>query len=224
MSKTLHWDSLPANTHRALEALNELPGLSAFYLAGGTALALQIGHRVSEDLDFFSSSNPLDFGARGALAAQLQSCPSGIVRREIDGQIYATVMDVEISFIYQHHLLLEPPLRWENIAIAGVIDIGLMKLAAIKDRGTRRDFVDIYCLREAAPLEKLFDLILEKYPDRPDFAFHLAHGLRYFEDAEHDPRELKMRRDVRWLDVKRYCEAGAQLLTKRHIGLAPKGL
>lgn len=224
MSEALHWDSVLSNTRRALEALNEMPGLSDFYLAGGTALALQMGHRVSQDLDFFSSSNLLDFGARGVLTRQLLSYDTVVIRRENDGMVYATVMDVEVSFIYQHHPLLEAPTHWRNVAIAGLTDIGLMKLAAIKDRGTRRDFVDIYCLRDAAPLEQLFKLIPGKYPDRPDFAFHLAHGLRYFEDAENDPRELLMRRTVRWQDVKKYCEAGARLLTKRSTGLTPKGL
>jgi hypothetical protein len=224
MNTSLHWDSLPADTRRVLEALNDLSGLSDFYLAGGTALALQIGHRISRDLDFFSSSNQLDFSARGALTKQLQSRNPCIVRREADGMVYSTVMGIEVSFIYQHHPLLEAPIHWRNVAIAGLTDIGLMKLAAIKDRGTRRDFVDIYCLRDAAPLEQLFKLIPGKYPDRPDFAFHLAHGLRYFEDAENDPRELLMRRTVRWRDVKKYCEAGARLLTKHNTGLTPKGL
>jgi hypothetical protein len=104
------------------------------------------------------------------------------------------------------------------------LDIGLMKLAAVKDRGARRDFVDLYCLRKIAPLESLFELIPRKYFDRPDFAHHLAIGLRYFEDAENDPRELLMRQSVRWRNVKRYCEAGARLLTKRNLGLNPKGM
>ena len=224
MSERLRWNTLPADTRQALEKLNEVSDLSDFYLAGGTALALQIGHRTSYDLDFFSSSNQLDFGARGTLTKQLQGCDPCLIRRETDGMIYATLMGVEVSFVYQHHPLLDPPLHWKNIAIAGLIDIGLMKLAAIKDRGTRRDFVDLYCLRESVPLVKLFDLIPKKYPDRLDFALHLAYGLRYFEDAENDPRELVMLRPVRWENVKKYCEQGARLLTKRSIGLGPKGL
>ncbi len=224
MNEDFHWNSIPANTRHALEAINALPCPSDFYLAGGTALALQIGHRVSHDLDFFSVSNPLDFSERAALIARLQQLNPVVIHRETGAAIYATVMGVEASFIYQHHPLLQPTLRWENVFIAGQIDIGLMKLSAIKDRGTRRDFVDVYCLRDVAPLEMLFDLIPQKYFDRPDFAIHLAHGLRYFDDAENDPRELVMKRAVRWASVKKYCEAGAKLLTKRLTGLNPKGL
>jgi len=187
-------------------------------------LALQIGHRISGDLGFFSASNPLGFSERAALIARLQSLSPIAIHRETDTAIYATVLGVEVSFLYQHHPLLYPTLRWENTSIAGPIDIGLMKLSAIKDRGTRRDFVDIYCLRDVAPLEMLFDLVSQKYFDRPDFAIHLAHGLRYFDDAENDPRELIMKRTVRWASVKKYCESGAKLLTKRLTGLDPKGL
>ena len=224
MNETWHWHSLPANTRRALEALNAASGLADFYLAGGTALALQIGHRISHDLDFFSATNRLDFSAREVLRQQLRACEPCVIQREAQGMVYATIMEVEVSFIYQHHPPLEPVLRWENIAIAGLTDIGLMKLAAIKDRGTRRDFVDLYCLREDAPLEKLFGLLPQKYADRPSFALHLAYSLRYFEDAENDPRELVMQRPVRWENVKKYCEAGAKLLTKYNTGLGAKGL
>ncbi|MBI5082561.1 MAG: nucleotidyl transferase AbiEii/AbiGii toxin family protein [Chloroflexi bacterium] len=224
MIQDFHWDALPQNTRRSLESVKSLPFLADFYLAGGTALALQIGHRVSHDLDFFSSTNSLGFSERAAMLPRLQKLGSAIIRSETDTMIYVTVMGVEVSFIYQHHPLLNSPIYWENVAIADLVDIGLMKLSAIKDRGTRRDFVDIYCLREDAPLDKLFDLIPQKYFDRPSFAMHLALGLRYFDDAEDDPRELIMKRSVRWQDVKKYCEAGAKLLTKRHLGLNPKGL
>lgn len=224
MSDGLFWDSVPENTRRALEAVKALPMLSEFYLAGGTALALQIGHRVSRDLDFFSSNNQLQFAERTALTTQLQQLNHVTIQRETDTMVYAAVMGVEVSFIYQHHPLLYSATDWENVAIAGLLDIGLMKFSAIKDRGTRRDFVDIYCLREAAPLPVLFDLIPQKYYDRPDFAIQLAYGLRYFDDAENDPRELVLKRPVRWQDVKKYCEAGARLLTQINIGLQPKGL
>jgi len=82
MNGTLRWDALPADTRRVLEALAALSGLSDFYLAGGTALALQIGHRLSQDLDFFSAHNKLDFGAREGLINQLRSCAPCLIRRE----------------------------------------------------------------------------------------------------------------------------------------------
>ena len=117
--------------------------------------------------------------------------------------------------------LLFPVQEAEGISLADPIDIGLMKLAAVKDRGTRRDFVDLYCLREAAPLPVLFDLIPRKFYDRPDFAVHLAYALSYFEDAEQDPRPLEMRVAAEWETIKEYCLDGSRLLSEINASLVP---
>ena len=223
MSFQPHWEAIPDQTRVTLEALISLPELGEFYLAGGTALALQIGHRLSYDLDFFSSTNRLGAPERTLLADRLAELPSAVILSQSDTMLYIAIMDVEASFIYQHHSLLRPLEKLGSLSVAGPVDIGLTKLAAIKDRGRRRDFVDLYCLRHLAPLEMLLDLLPENYHDRPDFALHLAYALRYFEDAENDPRELITLRPVSWADAKKYCESGARLLTRRLTGLDPKG-
>jgi hypothetical protein len=96
-----------------------------------------------------------------------------------------------------------------------------MKLSAIKDRGTRRDFIDLYCLRKIAPFKTLFELLPKKYFDRPDFTVHLAYALHYFDDAENDTRQLHMLQSVKWSNVKRYCSEGSNLLSKLNTGLEP---
>jgi len=221
MTAAIFWNVLAADTYGALKALAALPLPRDFYLAGGTALALQIGHRISYDLDFFSATNQLGIEERTALAHQLQRIGEVTIRRESDLQIYATINGVEVSFVYQHHPLLLPTVDADGIFLAQPIDIGLMKLSAIKDRGARRDFVDLYCLRNIAPLKTLFQLLSRKYPDQPDFSVHLAYALRYFDDAEADPRELQLRRKVSWGAVKKYCTEGARLLSKLNAGLEP---
>ena len=218
---TIAWNALAPNTCRTFEALAVLPVSSDFYLAGGTALALQLGHRISYDLDFFSTTNPLGMVERATLARRLQSITPTIIKHEQDEQLYATIMGIEVSFIYQHHPLLFPLIEVNNLHLAHPVDIGLMKLSAIKDRGTRRDFVDLYCLRKVAPLKILFELLPKKYFDRPDFTVHLAYALQYFEDAENDARELRMLQPVKWSSVKRYCIDGSNLLSKLNTGLEP---
>ena len=219
---TIAWNALAPDTRRAFDALAALPIPSGFYLAGGTALALQLGHRISYDLDFFSTSNLLGTAERSRLAHQLQSIKPTTIKHEQDEQLYATVMGVEVSFIYQHHPLLSATLEAGELQLASAVDIGLMILSAIKDRGTRRDFVDLYCLRKVAPLKTLFDLLPQKYSDRPDFTVHLAYALQYFEDAENDTRELQMLRPVKWSNVKKYCIDGSNLLSKLNAGLEPR--
>ncbi len=218
---TISWNTLAPNTRRTFEALAALPLSPDFYLAGGTALALRLGHRISDDLDFFATANPLGMVERSTLARQLQSIPPTVIKREQAEQLYATVMGVEVSFIYQHHPLLFPTIEVNGLHLAQAIDIGLMKLSAIKDRGTRRDFIDLYCLRKIAPFKTLFELLPKKYFDRPDFTVHLAYALRYFDDAENDTRQLQMLQPVKWPDVKKYCIEGSNLLSKLNTGLEP---
>ena len=221
MTTTIYWNALVPETRQTLDALATLPVPSDFYLAGGTALALQIGHRISHDLDFFSSTNSLGMVERSALAHQLQHITSSTIKREENEQLYATILGVEVSFIHQHHLLLFPTIEVNGLQLAQPIDIGLMKLSAIKDRGTRRDFIDLYCLRKIAPLKQLFELLPQKYYDRPDFSVHLAYALQYFDDAEADPRPLQPLQKFDWAAVKKYCVEGSNLLSKINAGLEP---
>ena len=216
---TISWNALAPNTHRTFDALAALPMPPEFYLAGGTALALQLGHRISHDLDFFSTTNALGLAERSTLAHRLQNVTPTTIKSEQDEQLYATVMGVEVSFIYQHHPLLFSSIEVNGLRLAQPIDIALMKLSAIKDRGTRRDFVDLYCLRKIAPFKMLFELLPKKYSDRPDFTVHLAYALQYFVDAEMDSRELQMLQPVKWSDVKKYCTEGSNLLSKLNTGL-----
>ena len=221
MTDPIHWDAMAVETRNVFEALAALPAPDDFYLAGGTALALQLGHRISYDLDFFSTTNPLGMVERSALAGQLQRLRPSTIKRESDEQLYATLMGVEVSFIYQHHPLLFPTIEVKGLQLAQPTDIGLMKLSAIKDRGTRRDFVDLYCLRAIVPFETLFQLLPQKYHDRPDFTVHLAYALRYFDDAEADTRELHLLKRISWNAVKKYCVEGSNLLSKINAGLEP---
>jgi hypothetical protein len=91
-------------------------------------------------------------------------------------------------------------------------------LAAISSRGTRRDFVDIYCLRSIVSLEELFKLVPQKYRDRPQFLAVAVRALTYFEDAEQQPMP-KMTNQVVWEDVRTYCEDAALKYTRRQSGL-----
>lgn len=221
MKDEVHWEALAKPTFEVFQALTALPIPSHFYLAGGTGLALQIGHRISYDLDFFTAETVLGPAGRSVLQSQLAVLPDVTIRHEADGQLYALIQGVEVSFLYQHHPLLFPLHSARGIEVADSIDIGLMKLAAVKDRGTRRDFVDLYCLRVEATLSDLFALIPRKYYDRPDFSVHLAYALSYFDDAEQDPRPLEMRVAAPWEAVKRYCQEGSRLLSRINAGLEP---
>ena len=211
-------DAITPACVRALDILRRHELIRAFYLAGGTALALQIGHRISTDLDWFSASERLLEPWRDDTRSALSESGEFEVASEQDGMLYARLSGADVSFVYQHHPLLERPTEYRGIMLASPTDVGLMKLAAIISRGTRRDFVDLHCLRGIASLDRLFELSAEKYRDRPGFLSVLARALVYFDDAEAQPMP-QMRWAVRWKDVRAYCEDAARRLVRHLSGL-----
>ena len=203
---------------RAMEHLRTQPFIGDFYLAGGTALALQLGHRISTDLDWFTTTCPLLFPERARLCRFLERTGDLEVISEQDGMLFTRFLGVEVSFLYQHHPLLEPPVVYRGLNLASPTDIGLMKLAAINSRGTRRDFIDLYCLRDVVSLDRLLELAPVKYADRPSFLAVAVRALAYFEEAEQQPVP-QMLVPIEWADVRAYCEATARRLARRLSGL-----
>lgn len=202
----------------ALGYLHNLKFVHDFYLAGGTALALQIGHRVSTDLDWFSSICHLSQAERNEIQETLSGSKEFEVASEQDGMMYTQLFGTDVSFIYQHHPLLEHPIEYRGFQIASPTDIGLMKLSAINSRGTRRDFIDLYCLRSSITLDRLLELAPRKYSDRPSFLAISLRALTYFDDAEQQPMP-QMLSTVQWNEVRSYCEEAARILGRRLSGL-----
>lgn len=203
---------------QCLDYLRRQAFIGDFYLAGGTALAFQIGHRISTDLDWFSTQQRLLAPAREEICLALNSSGQSEVTSEQDGMLFTRLFGADVSFIYQRHPLLEPTVEYQGVQLASPADIGLMKLAAINSRGTRRDFVDVYCLREVVTLERLLELAAVKYADRPSFLAVAVRALTYFEDAEQQPMP-RLLTPVQWPDVRAYCERTVRHLARRLSGL-----
>lgn len=210
--------AITTGCQQTLAYLGQHAFIGDFYLAGGTALALQIGHRISTDLDWFSANCRLLVPDRDRIREALSHSGAFEIASEQDGMLFSQLLGTDVSFIYQPHPLLEPIVEYEGVRLASPTDIGLMKLAAINARGTRRDFVDIYSLREIASLDRLLELAPVKYADRPSFLSITARALAYFEDAEQQPMP-RMLKPVKWADVRAYCEGAARRLARRLSGL-----
>jgi hypothetical protein len=165
-----------------LELLSRIPEIRSFYLAGGTGLALHLGHRRSEDFDFFRA---------GALVPQdlltvLPQTGDVAVLQEAAGTLTVRLQGVATSFFRYDYPLLRP-LRespWE-LALADPDDIAAMKLAAVAGRGSRKDFVDLYVYaHEIASLRQALAWFREKYRGVTVDPYHLLRSLTFFEDAE----------------------------------------
>jgi len=215
---TFYETAITPACRQVLDYLQSQPFIGDFYLAGGTALALQIGHRISTDLDWFTTTRRLLPLERADICLSLQQGGNFEVVSEQNGALFTRLLGVEVSFLYQPHPLLQPPVVYRGLNLASPTDIGLMKLAAINSRGSRRDFIDLYCLRDIAPLDRLLELAPIKYADRPTFLAIAVRALVYFEDAEQQPMP-QMLIPVEWAQVRAYCEAAVRRLTRRLIEL-----
>ena len=188
--------------------LGSEPWAKEFYLAGGTGLALQLGHRVSVDLDFFSISEQLTEVFREQVVANLEAKGVKTVVELSEGRTLKLIVGgVAVSLFHYPYPLVGPVVEPPGLPpIASLEDIGLMKLTAIIGRGVRRDFIDLYFICCVIGLERLATLSSKKFEKVRDLGVQAARALTYFAEAERDA-EPEMLKDVDWKQVKGYFEA-----------------
>jgi hypothetical protein len=208
-------ETIPPDTRHLLERLGQLPTVAPFYLAGGSAIALHLGHRISVDLDFFT---PQDDYEAEPLVQQLQGVGNLMIRQQSRGTLNATLEGTLISFfVYPYPLLEEIQTVW-NIRVAGLLDLALMKLVAIGQRGAKRDFVDLYQICHSKyELDDLLQRVPDKFPNVTYPSYLLLRALAYFEDAEPDSMP-PMLTTLEWTDVRRFFEAEVHRLMSTLLG------
>lgn len=190
---------ISAKTKRVLESLDKIEIIKNFYLAGGTALALQLGHRKSIDLDLFSEK---DFST-GELKTVLSRVGKLKVYSEEERTLNANLNGVKISFLGYKYKMLFPLVKYDrNLKLADTRDIACMKIDAISSRGSKKDFIDLYFLLKKYSLKKILSLFDKKYQEIEYSQLHILKSLIYFQDAERDPMPL-MLKSVNWDEVKR---------------------
>jgi len=187
-------------TRVSLSRLSLLIEKKEFYLAGGTGCALHLGHRMSQDLDFFSRSafDPLK------LEAELRLNGECITDYTDAGTWVGQFERTKAGFFHYPYPLLEKTVSFRHVPVASLDDIGCMKLEAISGRGRKRDFVDLYFILKDSEYDfrSLWELFNRKYAKQKHNAVHIMKGLVYFADAEADPEPL-MLVEYSWPEIKR---------------------
>jgi hypothetical protein len=197
MPVKLHTEIFPEVQQRLFDTLSEQDWMRPFYLAGGTALALQIGHRRSIDFDFFTSG---DFDI-GRVVQHLRTIGKFELFDRSEGTLSGALNDVRVSFFSYGYPMLEGLNSHSKLSIADMLDIALMKLEAISGRGSKKDFIDLFFLLKRFSLSGLLHRYPQKFGVDVSNHYHLMKSLVYFEDAEHQPMPL-MLQDVSWEDIK----------------------
>jgi len=200
---TFYPDAISNQQQAVLRELGSTATEHGFYLAGGTAMALHLGHRRSVDLDWFSQdrgplSDPMQW------AQQLRKSGIGLTTEAIDeATLHASVHGVRVSFLEYRYPLLQSRVFWEeyDTNLAPLDDLACMKLSAVAQRGAKKDFLDLYALiREHRSLPALVDRYRQKY-DTDDVA-HLLYALVYFDDADAERMPVLLW-DVDWATIKK---------------------
>ena len=178
----------------------------AWILAGGTGMALQLGHRVSLDLDFFnerdfdSSTLRAELGRRGKLEVQAQD--SNTLHVLFDG--------VRLSYLRAESPFLFETIPYRKLQVADPRDIAAMKIVAIAGRGSRKDFIDLYTYLEAGgDFPSLMEIVGRKYEKTSFNEMHLLRSLIYFDDAESEPMP-RMLRHLSWTEIRARLEEEAR--------------
>lgn len=190
--------SISPETRLVLEKIAPSGLVDNFYLGGGTALALQLGHRESIDLDWFSQS----YFSNNAVKEKLSSLGKLEIVGEEDGTVNAVLDGVKVSFLRYRYALILPLIDFKGIKLADKRDIAAMKIDAASSRGSKKDFIDIDFLLKEYTLEELIAFFELKYQDIDYNKLHILKSLVYFEDADNEPMPVMIQK-ADWDEVKR---------------------
>ena len=193
----LHRATVLPHTLELLKKIMEKPALSGFHLAGGTSLALQTGHRISVDLDFFGNR---PFESQEILDELHDLAPVTILSQS-KNILVLNVREVKVDFVNYRYPLIFPILEENGIRLITPPDIGAMKLTAIAGRGRKRDFYDLYFLLRQYSLQEIMKFYLQKFDDGSEFM--IVRSLTYFEDANQDEDVVLLKEKVKWDQVKK---------------------
>ena len=187
-----------------LKRFDGFPDLKTGYLGGGTALALQLGHRRSDDLDFFL---PERFSTPALIQELGKQGPTITVLTQTSRHTELIVESLKVDLIREQIPLTRPTLsihsEIRNLKMADTVDIGRMKLLAIGRRGGRKDFVDLFCLtRDTIALKSLIALSIQENRGVRYSKLLSLKGLVDFEAADLEPDPV-MIWEIDWDTVKK---------------------
>lgn len=175
-----------------------------FYLGGGTALALQIGHRDSVDFDFFREG---EIDTR-QLFNDLEDffAPHHLLKVQEEENTLGLIVDdnVKLSFFGYKYKLVKGLVHEENLNTASVEDIGCMKLSAITGRASNKDYIDLYYILQNVALEDLLEMASKKFPNLDRNL--ILKSLVYFDDVNLEPIMFKNNNHIDFEEVKTFLE------------------
>ncbi len=192
----LHYKSVSAELLELLEFIMNQREFDEFNLVGGTSLALQMGHRISIDIDLFGASE-ID---EDLFLEVLKKFGTVQVIKKSKNILICSVNGIKVDFVNYQYRLLESPLLEENIRLVKKKDIAAMKVNAIAGRGSIKDFIDVYFLLNEFSINEMIGFYLQKYSDGSEFM--VRKSLTYFDDADNEEAPI-MFQTITWKEIKK---------------------
>lgn len=183
-------------TLELLIELLALESLQGFSLGGGTALALKFGHRISVDLDLFTTQ---PFDTEEVISAIRHKFEDVSVLNMNRNSLSLAINGVKVDVLSHQYSLLQPPELIEDVRFLSTHDIAAMKLSAVAQRGSKKDFFDLIELLNHYLLSQLLSFYGQKYSE--DNYFYVLKSMTYFQDAEEEPSPVILN-DTSWENVK----------------------
>lgn len=178
-----------------LSGLMQEEKFTHFVLVGGTSLALQLGHRISVDIDLFGNEEIEEV----TFIHQLKKMGRVNVLKKSKNILITSINGIKVDFVNYPYHWLEKPSIVDSIRLASTKDIAAMKLNAIAGRGSKKDFIDLYYLLTYFSLDQLISFYIEKYPDGSEFM--VRKSLTYFDDAEYEETPILLD-NINWQTIK----------------------
>ncbi|MCC5789883.1 MAG: nucleotidyl transferase AbiEii/AbiGii toxin family protein [Opitutales bacterium] len=192
---SLHWKTISPQMRTLLDRFMGFPPLDSFYLVGGTALALRFGHRTSIDLDLFTHQS---FEA-SRLLEDLQKTFSLSEVSVRENTVTGKTDGIKVDFMAHRYPLIANPEDQQDVRMVSLEDSAAMKLNAVANRGSKKDFWDICELLRHFSKEQLLGFYEQKYPHRNTWM--VEKSLTYFEDADPEPDPIDLTGRI-WQDIK----------------------
>ena len=203
----LQYQTVEQSTLGLLKNILQQPVFKNHRLVGGTSLALQYGHRLSIDLDFFTS----EFIEHEEILINIKSIGKVDVVSKSKYISCFFINDVKVDFVSLPYHWIDDPIIEDSISLASINDIAAMKLSAITNRGSKKDFIDLQLIMKHLELKKMMSLYHQKYPDGMEML--VLRSLIYFDDADLQPDPV-MLTEYDWNEVKAFILDQV----KRYIG------
>jgi predicted nucleotidyltransferase component of viral defense system len=190
----LHLHAVPEPVAALLLRLSSCGALNRFALGGGTSLALRFGHRISVDLDYFT---PEEF--QPDMLAESLDLDGATVLSVAKNSLRLVSAGVKIDLLRHAYPEVAPIDTIEGHRLISIPDLAAMKLNAITNRGSKKDFYDLSELLHRHSLDEMLRFFGTKYPATDPFA--VIRSLAWFDDAEHEPDPIPLAGQI-WDDVK----------------------